>query len=66
MMKTNVENAIGMNESKQIEVIERLFDVEKELIALKNEDGVRGSRAEDCIETAEEYLQEARNDIEYA
>jgi hypothetical protein len=52
-----------MKKSKKIEITERLFDIEKELIGLKNEEGVGGSRAEDCIEMAREYLEEAEEDI---
>jgi hypothetical protein len=64
MMKTNAVSAIQtMKHTKKIEISEELFEIEKELIGLKNKEGVAGTRAEDCIELARKYLEEAEEDI---
>jgi hypothetical protein len=52
-----------MKENNKIKTSEELFEIEKQLIEIKNRAGVRGSRAEDCIEMAREYLEEAEEDI---
>jgi hypothetical protein len=52
-----------MKESKKIEFSEELFEIEKDLIGLKNKEGVAGTRAEDCIEMARDYLEQAEEDI---